>query len=363
MKAHTSAQCRFLILHNGQTGLRTTRDTLPPSSYSRKGKVTSAPKQQHQAQSLKTNAMIKIDVSQCDDSQSRSVLKKQLHNSIVRRERVLQGILKSLDESEDSYRLQGTLYHTTNLPARTSSHTSPDAQQRLRAAFLDFEVWNKPLLEIRELAIKVLWECRPNGTLEALLEREKAAAALCIPLREAIEALEGHSDDLYLLEAVNNNLTRFSWYLYDNEADKERGFRLPADKGPEWEAFREWVSTLPETRKSMSDKHDPRSLDVLASEMLYKHCPVLWDGHRNAPRPEVSAEPGNYDVFSMSDLEALMGCVNYGYGGGGGYSGPAAGVFNVYVAKVLNVGVVDSRRRAALVASYANAPEANGEPH
>ncbi|KAL1604946.1 hypothetical protein SLS60_004487 [Paraconiothyrium brasiliense] len=272
--------------------------------------------------------MSKTDVSQYDDSpKGRSLAVKDLQDSIVRREGFVRKILGLVDDNEDLYRIEGTLYHTTNLQARSTSVISAHAQQRLRATFSDFHVWNEPLLKIRELATKVLWECRPNGTLEALLEREKITADLWVQLRQSIDALDDDSEGLYQMVNASINLPR--WYLYDDKADEERGFRLPTVKGPEWEKFREWVYTLPETHKSMFNKHNPRSLDVLASEMLYKSWPVLWDGHWNAPKPVVKVDDEHYNVFSMFDIDALTGSVNHG--------GPADEVYSDYVAKVFKV--------------------------
>jgi hypothetical protein len=123
--------------------------------------------------------------------------------------------------------------------------------------------------------------------------------------------LLGHADqlkeDLEALRAEDRRLENAglvtSWYLFDDNADKARGYRLPAIKGDEWEIFREWVYTLPETRRMMTNPTDPASLDKCASRMLYRTPKAFWDAHWNAPALESGSDDGR--IFPGPYMDAL----------------------------------------------------------
>ncbi|KAF2439210.1 hypothetical protein P171DRAFT_490644 [Karstenula rhodostoma CBS 690.94] len=242
----------------------------------------------------------------------RPTLIKDLQDKINAEERWAQRMFVILDDYEERYREFGMMYHTTSLRARTSSRISPETQQILRTLLTDYSAWREPLVELQEILQKLLWECRPNGTLEALEKRAEATMSLRNQAhllisrniwersRQTWKALFALKDET---ERLENSGVVTQWYLYDAKADKARGYHLPAVKGPEWEIYRQWVYTLPETRKSMSDAHDPRPLDLLASNILYKAHPSMWDAHWNAPlvQPHVP-----HPFFSLHDMSALL---------------------------------------------------------
>lgn len=244
----------------------------------------------------------------------------KVQKTIKEYENYAQYWFKFLDRHEGRYRLFGMLYHTTSLQARISSRISPAIQQHLRIQYIDYNVWRDPWAAGLEILQKILWEARPNGTLEALLEREKVLDSLRHQFRRlqhdtaetADPGLRGYNqpvqqqrEEMVALQKENARLNDAGlvtrWYLSDAEADKARGFRLPAVMGPEWEMFQQWVYTLPETRKSMFTPHDPRPLDLLASNLLYKAPEVRWDAHWNAPPILLYVHP----FFSTNDIEAL----------------------------------------------------------
>lgn len=258
--------------------------------------------------------MSQINPQSIASPEQRQQLSETLQDSIKHLERWTQVMLKVIDKVDDVYRLQGTIYHTTSMHARTSPGIRPDVLRRLEAAFTDYNVWFQPWKQMQELLLKLLHECRSYSTVEALIEHQRTALELQEQIHQAYNGTDEVSGVRNItleldtqtgeLVVINRRLTDSGivtrWYLYDAERDQERSYHLPGVVGPEWEAFRQWVYTLPETRKAMGANANPGALDRLASEMLYKNGETFWDGHWSGPEPNIFSP-----IFTVNDMQAL----------------------------------------------------------
>lgn len=253
-----------------------------------------------------------------ESREERDALKKDLEILLNGHEEVAQNWFRELDKTEDRYRLFGMLYHTSSVQVRTSASLSPDIQDRLQGMYTDYSVWRESWIEGQEILLQMLRETSPNGAVETLLARKEALDSLRrrflrFQVDSANMELQGWkqnvdqqtTNDLEALDLENANLIDSGivgrWYIHDAVADQARGYHLPAVIGPEWEAYRQWVSTLPETRKSMSDIENPRSLDEIASSLLYKAGADQVDSHWYASLETSIPHPS----FSRDDLNAL----------------------------------------------------------
>ncbi|KAF1966391.1 hypothetical protein BU23DRAFT_603611 [Bimuria novae-zelandiae CBS 107.79] len=210
--------------------------------------------------------------------ESPTQLLAKVKESIIRSEECAQQQLAFIDDMEDRYRHFGLIYHSTSMSARNSSRLDANSMRRLQTAYTDFNVFSQPYAEVQKLLQLMLDECRPNGTLQALQARserilnlaDEIDRRLLDPANEALglNAVSAVlSADLNLLKAEYyrqlNEGRANRWHTSDPVADKERGFCMPATLGEEWEIFKQ-------------------SLDVLASEVLYKTPGEDYDSHWDA---------------------------------------------------------------------------------
>lgn len=185
----------------------------------------------------------------------------------------MNNILAVIDEVETNYRILGRYYHATNIAAR--NQCSSEHLQHLKEAFhistleeynAYFEKWHRALKMTRE----VRSEIRLNGTPETLAHRTKRVRELIekctaeIPYVTELEVLKEAVD--YLLGRNSQYCGRTGNLPWTNTPQVESRTRQ-APKCDEWELFRAWCWSLPETQRAVQTG---RSVDDIANEMLYK---------------------------------------------------------------------------------------------
>ncbi|KAJ4290254.1 hypothetical protein N0V90_010469 [Kalmusia sp. IMI 367209] len=219
-------------------------------------------------------------------------------------EQAIQGSHKSLDQFEDDYRRQGLRYHKTRMAARCSPRLDAATLRNLKTVFTDFNTWIKPILEARELLKKALEECRPNGSPEALLERATNIEQIMLEFDkhyspdQPTSLGEDHAQLLRDVDLLDTENTRMS-----EEGEIGANWWWPLSlfatfqpQGTEWQMFRQWVYTFPETKRCVQDNGMP--FDRLASDMLYKY-PEHYDGLE----PFLSSDSSNYESSLSGSFE------------------------------------------------------------
>lgn len=222
-------------------------------------------------------------------AEARKKVAEQLSANIKKRAELAQKCFKKLDGLEDIYRSAGRIYHMTGMRARNSSGIHPDMLRTLETASHDYNVWFEPIAEVQELLKRILLECRPNGTLEALRERDRITTELykemmgrvCEPTtteRDIMSHWHAIEEDLESLVHENGRLLMIGMPNWFEDTHEALGFKMPSTPGVEWTLLQQWVYTLPETRKSLPGL----PLDKHTSDVLYKTAAV-YDSHWSRP--------------------------------------------------------------------------------
>lgn len=198
-----------------------------------------------------------------------------------------QGLFDICIEAENLYRSVGIQYHCTQQAARHSTHFSEQSLNMLKQAFETSRVeeynaifarWSEFHNDLTDLA-RIRFK---NGSTVSEMwhrlkaEYEPALVYLFTETKEAYKELENLEDEVKALTNVSlhhNDVDqyghRFRW------CDLDPNFNIPYRMGQEWQTYRTWVWSLPETQRAVGTS---RRVDDIALEMLYSQPDELVEG-------------------------------------------------------------------------------------
>lgn len=178
---------------------------------------------------------------------------------------------------EDHYRDLAAVYHFTNITARNRADLTTDALKQLREAFElkgkeDYYKFLIPWMENK----KLVDVCRnhtqhPESDPWHLRLQSAEVFDFMTKVKQNLGALNAQVNELQtsLLEVTKTNTILLGSLAEDSWKEPNPDSKPPAPRYmcPEWELFRDWLKSLPETQKSLSCG---RSLGDIASKVLYQ---------------------------------------------------------------------------------------------
>ncbi|KAF2251907.1 hypothetical protein BU26DRAFT_502478 [Trematosphaeria pertusa] len=183
-----------------------------------------------------------------------------------------------IDADENSYRTMGERYHITESAARDPARCPADKLKRMKEAFElsrveEYNAFFAPWQQLIELLHEARRHTKLSGTAEELLQRIRVGAELLdnVADRRAtlVDKLSTLQEDVIALVHVNNIVLRrgVNARWAQSFSDPDDMFHMPNRKGEEWQMFRAWIWSLPETQRAVQAG---RSVDEIAAETLYK---------------------------------------------------------------------------------------------
>jgi hypothetical protein len=185
---------------------------------------------------------------------------------------------------EDQYRRAGMYYHCTQIQARQPSGDSDEFMDSLRELFeittveeynAMFEPLKKMVTEFTDMRHKYI---RYSGTAEELMHRtsqefrpvyralvDDQYVTLCKKFHVVFDAAESLFDVSRTLYETDEHGLRIAWQ--DCMGLEPLTNPMPRILGEEWDKYRAWVGSLPETQRAVGLG---RRVDTIALELLYR---------------------------------------------------------------------------------------------
>ncbi|KAF1915894.1 hypothetical protein BDU57DRAFT_573309 [Ampelomyces quisqualis] len=190
--------------------------------------------------------------------------------------------LRVANTVEDDYREAGVLYHSTQMSARESPDVSEERLVALKNLFdiSSIDEYHAVFSKLEDIMNTVFdmrdKHLRYSGTAEELQHRvfkdlQPAILALDVEFQAFLKSFY----EVLVDARVLNNISSMQYEIDENgrpcswnrpyTVGAEYGI-APQNEGEEWEKFRAWVSSLPETQRAVEIG---RAVDAVALELLY----------------------------------------------------------------------------------------------
>ncbi|KAF2134750.1 hypothetical protein P153DRAFT_380561 [Dothidotthia symphoricarpi CBS 119687] len=202
---------------------------------------------------------------------------QNVRKAFRRRKELINAIYNLCDRAEDQYRSIGISYHSTQQGARHPDHFPAERLNRLKQAFeissieeydAVFAHWKKIVDDLTHISRT---HFRRSGTAEELWHRLniELEPAFDKTYQDYIRAQDGLQDLNKDVNELLNVSIRFNYtdnmglrYMWCDPTGTDH---TPRRQGQEWATYCAWISSLPETQRSVGS----RTVDEIALELLY----------------------------------------------------------------------------------------------
>lgn len=229
---------------------------------------------------------------------------RQLHQSLDEAQAEINRHISNLDEMEDYYRTLGIMYHTTQMRTRQPQYYPSERLDHLKDIFVTSRVEEYETIFARKICItnklagmaSDVLRCYRGRSLEERYHRFHVEIA---PSLDQIEdEYEDLKDDFEVLEVytsglctVNGELDRTgntgyttAWRCVGPYESWSQCF-VPIGMQEEWNTFRAWVWSLPETQRAVGAGF--RTLDGVALDLAFVREDRELRGFIYSPHPDM----------------------------------------------------------------------------